>query len=203
MRLFSDVVNKDVSPLVLSRDPKQYLHSTCFFLVPRKHQHYADLRKMIDQHFYSNVTKGNSFVLDGSGRYDLDELEKRKWYVVDLRAEPDEWSNQIVLKDFNKLDDFVAAQVAQQLYDNTKSLVIFADHISQLPKCWKNYSLLGLTAGQTPLELRQICMEATSHTPMDIEVYRGFGDLPATDRSLLLGFSKFNSMPDYVYWPAW
>lgn len=197
LREFSEVEN-DVTPLILYRDPKIYLHSVCFFLVPRAHPHYTSLRKLIEL-WLDKIPYGQSSVtIDATSRYVFeDDLEKRRWYTVDMREDPDTWSNGIVLKNFETVPEFVRHQFAHDMLKSVKSLVIFADSIQQIPKVWRSLSVWALTAKQTPFHLREICMSGTAHTPMDIETFRRHQD------DQLLGFSKFNEMPAFVYWPAW
>lgn len=200
LREFSEVVN-DVTPLILYRDPKIYLHSVCFFIVPKTHKHYQSLRKMIEL-WLDKIPAGQSTItIDATSRYVFeDDLEKRKWYTVDLRADPDTWTNGVKLKNFENLPEFVSHQFAHDMLKSVKSLVVFADSIKQIPKVWRSLSVWALTDKQKPFDIRETCMAGTAHTPMDIEAHAGF--LHQHDDELI-GFSKFNEMPAFVYWPAW
>lgn len=200
LREFTEVAN-DVCPLTLHRDPKFYVHSTCVFEVSKEHPEYGSLRRLIEN-WYSKVPQGDTVVVDLFDKHKFaDELERRKWYVLDLRAKPDTWPNQIVLKHFEgNNNNFVELIVAQKIYDASKSLVVFTDHLDKVPKCWKAFALWALTEKRTAYDLRQICMQGTQHTPMDIEVFRGHSK-QFEDRRLL-GYQKFNAMPEYVYWPV-
>lgn len=196
-RDFSPLDNQ-VFPLIFSRSPASFKHQATVYDVSKDHQYYSELKSLVCN-WYFEVPEGDKVLLNCTGKHDYDEIEARKWYIVDLREQADTFANQIVLCNWSKVPRDVQTRIMFDLYQRSKGLVVFCDNINDVPRTLLSLCVLGLTAKGDPRSLRDITMNGTSHTPMDIEVrYSSTTKYP----NLLLGYHRFNEMQTYVYWPC-
>jgi hypothetical protein len=195
-------VEGNVYPLILKREPTSYVgwHSVSL-VVPTSNTHYANLLKLVNN-WYIDVPAGQFPIkIDACGKHDLDEMEKKRWYIVDLRSKPDtKIPNRIELTNISKLDAFAKEKLAKSLMEKSKGLVVFADQVGDIPDVWLTMSVWGLTAGSTK-ELFDLLSFGCLDSPQGLVTYKPKSSEEATP-GVLSGYHRFEAAAVMVNWPA-
>jgi hypothetical protein len=185
-----------VYPLILKREPTSYVgwHSVTL-IVPTSNEHYSSLLKLVNN-WYIDIPAGQFPIkIDATGKHDLDEMEKKRWYIVDIREKVDtKIPNRIELPNYSKLDTFAREKLANSLIEKSKSLVIFADKVGDVPDVWTTMSVWGLTAG-TSKDLFDLLYFGCMDSPQGLVTIK-------RKESILSGYHRFEAAPVMVNWPA-
>ena len=157
---------------------------------------YSQLRELI-HNWYLDVNAGKSFSLDMTSKLDYDDTVPKCWYIIDLRAKPDQsFKNVITLKHWNSLPAFAQSRIIFELYEKVKGLVVFADKAEDIPSTiWTN-AVWGLTYVEEGCSgnLNHFISNGVFLTPQSA------CPLVEVKANQLHGFHRFESMPTYVTW---
>ena len=185
-----DSYESDVYPLILNRSPATYIHQASTFIVKKTHEQYSQLCGIIDLWYLDAVGKGTNVSINCTSKLDMDDLVPKKWYIIDFREQPDtSFTNCITLKNFDKLSAHAQARLAFEIYEKVKGLVIFADHIKQVPLTLMSLSVWGLTEGYSK-ELTNFLRNGCTETPKNYAVLKTTNELS--------GYTRFENMPTFV-----
>lgn len=199
LRTWSSLDN-EVYPLLMSKEPHQFVKHCSTFVIPSSHEYYSNLLTLL-QAWYVDHPAGNVETWDTTSRFDfIDSVNPNAWYIVDLRTEPDtNIKNRIELQNYHKLTDFMKGRCLMELYERCFGLVIFADSIADIPKTTQSVAVLSLTASTNPLEINTLCEFGTGRVPNDFVPIRSFNH---SQDKLLVGYHRFCAYPTYCYFPS-
>ena len=188
----------DLYPMVWKRNPSSFLHVAATFIVDKKHPHYAALKQMVCNWFL-DVPMGSKALIDMTSKFSWDDdLVKKNWYVVDLRADPDTtWTNAVTLKNWSKLSIHAQNRLLFEMYEKVKGLVVIADKVDDVPETITTLSVTGLTTHKDE-QLWTFIHRGMFETPRFTIPFNE--DLHSTT---MYGFHRFEDTPRYTYWPAW
>jgi len=183
----------DISPLILNRNPSQFTRQVSTFVLPTSHSQYAELKELL-RNWYTDVPIGKGFSVDCTTKLDYDEIVPKCWYILDLRAKPDETlKNRIVMKHWDQLPAFAQTRLAFELYEKVKGLVVFADKYSDVPATlWAN-SVLGLSS-ETSADFTEFIRSGVMVTA------NNNANIVRTNSDTLAGYHRFECMPTFVEW---
>ena len=188
----------DLYPMIWKRNPSTYLHSACTFVIDTKHPHYQGLKQLITN-WMIDVPMGSKGLIDMTSKLNWDDdLVKKNWYVVDLRANPDQgWKNGVVLKNWNKLSHHAKNRLLFELYEKVKAVVVFADTVEDVPETITTLSVAGLTMHKDN-KLFDFLIKGIFETPRySVPLNEDLND------TKLYGYHRFEEAPRFTYWPAW
>ena len=181
-----------VYPLILKRNPESYAHVTSVCVVGRTHEKYSSIKTLIN-HWCSNIPKGKRVTIDMSGKWDLDDLTSKSWYVIDLRAKPDVWENEIKLQHLDTVPKQVMARMCFELYEHVRAIIVFADSTNDIPVTLMTPAAWGVTQ-ESNQELTEFIYAGCAKAMTNITSLAFNANEPTT----LHGFNRFEDMPLFV-----
>jgi len=186
-----DSIEAPVYPLILRRQQESYAHVSAIFVMQKSHAKYEAVKNLV-KHWVGDTPKGKKAVIDFTGDYDINELSKKGWYVMDLRKKADTWENQIVLKNMDKASPHTISRICFELYEGCKSVVVFADSTFDVPCTLFTPAAWGLTEernntlGSFIYAASAKAITSTSSLALTAQ---------SSNKDVLFGFNKFEEMP--------
>lgn len=133
----------NVGPFCLNRQLESWNNFCLVFIVPKTHPKYTLLKARISEMLNSFETKF-PFTLDFDRVW---QTPNPKYvYTVDMRSNPDEtFTNLLTIKSENDLEKWEMEEIAEQIYANSRGVIVFADKLSDIPNFFLTMSQVGLT----------------------------------------------------------
>jgi hypothetical protein len=153
----------NVERLVIRRDYSDFQHFCTIFVLGKSNPNYHRVIKLLAQLLTEERQDKQGLVFDLSNKLDLSSLKKKSYYFLDLRAEPDLSVNPITLKNRDKVIENTIELTANDILNNTRGLIVFADSYTQVPNILYARSQWGLTQ-ENGVELHQFIHKGSSKT---------------------------------------
>ncbi len=145
--LHFDRYEMNVRPFVLPRSLDTYKHFILVFEVSSEDPRYSELYTFLENWMkQTKFTIGKTHPVDmtkHTDKHHLFKLSPDKVYFCDLRTQKDP---RCGLHLTVHPEPWVSNQAASIALDQFRGLIVFADHLEQVPACWVSKSIGGLTA---------------------------------------------------------
>lgn len=168
----------NVGPFCLNRELESWQNFCFVFIVSKDHPKYNDLKNRIIDLLKSFSTQ-SSFTLNFDKEWQVPN--QKNVYTLDLRKSRDEtFTNLLKIVAEDDLEKWEMEEISEQIYANSRGIVVFADEISQVPQYLLTMSQVGLSETSN---LKEFFEKAAGY-------YTNSTEIQSQDEKTLAGFIK-------------
>jgi len=189
----------NVHPLILSRNATTFTHQANLFNVEKTHKYYPKLLSLMAC-YYQGCHAGDTIEFDLMSKFSFDDIREKDWYVIDLRSNPDVFKNQITIKNIEKASSHpqIFSLFLLELYRRSRGLVVFVDHVTDVPASFGTLCVWGMTSATKASEYFTLVVRGATLMPRNRVALMHKNTVEA---GALIGYHRLEQVMKYVSFP--